>query len=81
MQIRIKDVISTIELLISGCVLTLVLPIISIMFGISRRYLIFMILIISSIVTPPDVMSLLMLSLPIILIVESSLFIYILIKD
>lgn len=81
MYIRIKDVIDTIELLILGSLLTLVLPIVSIIFGISRRYMIFIILLISSIVTPPDVVSLLLLSFPIIIIVESSLFIYILIKD
>ena len=73
MCIKIEDVVWLLILLMMSSLLTLLLPLMCWRFDISRKYLIMLILLLSSMLTPPDVMSQLLLGLPLIILLECSI--------
>lgn len=75
MSIKIGDITSIISKLFISSILTLILPILGWKYNIGRKYVILIILIMSAIITPPDVLSLIMLGLPLIFFYELSIFI------
>ena len=81
MHIRMEDLMSLLKLLLLGVLLTLILIVLSISTKLDRKYIMLISLLMSSIITPPDVISLMMLYVPLILILESSVLCYILLKD
>lgn len=75
MSIKIGDITSIISKLFISSILTLLLPILGWKYNIGRKYVILIILLMSAIITPPDVLSLIMLGLPLIFFYELSIFI------
>lgn len=81
MSIKIGDITSIISKLFISSIITLLLPILGWKYNIGRKYVILLILVMSAIITPPDVFSLIMLGFPLIIFYEVSIFIGKLIKD
>jgi len=73
MSIKIGDVVSILILLIESSLFTVLLPLLSWTFSISRKYIILLILFFSAVITPPDVISQLLLGVPLMILFEFSL--------
>ena len=72
--IRIEDFVSFLLFLVLLTLLTLLIPLISVYFIGFRKYFYFLTFLVSALLTPPDVFSLIFVSIPIIIIFELRLF-------